>query len=187
MVIIIYAHPLQEGICASIRNAVTEHLRDIPYKVLDLYKDGFNPALTADERANFFNPKFETGDPLVKQYQTALKDTDHLVFIFPIWWFEQPAILKGFFERVCLPGFAYAYSQTGPVPLLNNIVKVTVLTASGDSTESLKDNCGDIIEKNFIGNIVHNITHTKDTKWLNLGHASQSELNAHIDEIKKRI
>jgi putative NADPH-quinone reductase len=41
---------------------------------------------------------------------------DHLVLIFPIWWGSMPALMKGFFERVFLPGFAFEYQEKSPFP-----------------------------------------------------------------------
>jgi putative NADPH-quinone reductase len=41
---------------------------------------------------------------------------DHLVLIFPIWWGFMPALMKGFFERVFLPGFAFEYQEKSPFP-----------------------------------------------------------------------
>jgi putative NADPH-quinone reductase len=41
---------------------------------------------------------------------------DHLVLIFPVWWGSMPALMKGFFERVFLPGFAFEYQEKSPFP-----------------------------------------------------------------------
>ena len=39
---------------------------------------------------------------------------DHLVIVFPSWWGTMPALLKGFFDRVFLPGFAFKYRPNSP-------------------------------------------------------------------------
>jgi putative NADPH-quinone reductase len=41
---------------------------------------------------------------------------DHLVLIFPIWWGSMPALMKGFFDRILLPGFAFEYQEKSPFP-----------------------------------------------------------------------
>jgi putative NADPH-quinone reductase len=120
-----------------------------------------------------------------------LKETDHLVFMFPLWFYDQPAMLKGFFERACLPGFAYAYTANGVAPLLTHIQKVTVLTTSGAPTElftALSDNA---VEKHFIGRVVRTFVgpaaEGAGTLWINLGPAVPNGLDAHIARIKDRF
>jgi putative NADPH-quinone reductase len=193
MITIIYAHPLKEGMNADIRSALTEHLRATKqsYGLIDLYDDGFSPAMTAAERKNFFNCAGESADPLVLKYQKMLKETGHLVFMFPLWFYDQPAMLKGFFERVCLPGFAYAYTENGVAPMLTHLQKVTVLTTSGAPTELFAAISDNSVEKHFVGRIVRNfvgpIAEGAEAVWMNLGPAASSGLESHITRIKDRF
>ncbi|MFC4778265.1 NAD(P)H-dependent oxidoreductase [Paenibacillus sp. GCM10023252] len=57
-----------------------------------------------------YQQRMELEDDLLRA-QEIIKWGDHLVFVYPIWWGTTPALLKGFFDRVLLPGFAY---QTRP-------------------------------------------------------------------------
>lgn len=193
MITIIFGHPLEDSLSGATRDALVGHLNASkqPYHVIDLYKDGFDPAMAPEERRTFFTTTGESNDPLVRQYQNKLKETDHLVFIFPIWFDEQPAIISGFFERTCLPGFAYAYTEKGTVPLLTQVKKVTVITSSGAATEALAGPLGNMIENHFIKHIVYNMTGPmtgdEGMAWINLGNASQEGLSGHIDRIKARF
>jgi putative NADPH-quinone reductase len=192
MITIIYAHPLEEGVSAATRNALAEHLRagNRPYNLINLHQEGFNPVMTAEERKSFFACTGESGDPLVRKYQEMLRDTDHLVFVFPIWFNEQPAIVKGFFERVCLPGFGYAYTETGTAPLLTHIKRLTVITASGAPTEMLSAVFENMIERQFIRHIVQTMLGplTGDASaWINIGPALPEGLDAHIAAVKARF
>lgn len=61
-----------------------------------------------------FNPNLQFGyrartelEPDLLDAQEKIKWADHLVFIYPVWWGSVPAILKGFIDRVFLPGFAF--------------------------------------------------------------------------------
>ena len=45
-----------------------------------------------------------------------IQQADHLVLIFPMWWASMPALLKGFFDRIFLPGFAFEYQEKSPFP-----------------------------------------------------------------------
>lgn len=193
MTTIIYAHPLEEGMNASVRSALVEHLQETSqsFNLIDLYRDGFQPAMTAEERKSFFSADGKPTDELVQKYQKMLKEADHLVFVFPLWFYDEPAILKGFFERVCTPRFAYAYTPNGRTPLLTNIEKVTVLTTSGAPTELYSTLSGDWVKQHFIGRIVHNfvgaVAEGNETVWLNLGRAAANDLDAHISQVKARF
>lgn len=67
--------------------------------------------------------KGETPDQLVKDYQKKLSQSTELIFIFPVWWWDLPAILKGFIDKVMLRGFAFLEDKnTGALKgLLTNI------------------------------------------------------------------
>ena len=82
---------------------------------------------------------FNAGDTpylKVKEYQKMIKDSSELVFIFPIWWFYLPGILKGFFDKVMLKKFAYQVDEQGTwTGLLTNIKKVTVITTASMTKE----------------------------------------------------
>ncbi|WP_316044929.1 NAD(P)H-dependent oxidoreductase [Carboxylicivirga litoralis] len=54
-------------------------------------------------------------EPDLVMAQQAIKDADHLVFVYPIWWSTQPALLKSFIDRVFLPGFAFSYRDNSPL------------------------------------------------------------------------
>ncbi len=61
-----------------------------------------------------FNPNLQYGyrkrtelEPDLLEAQEKIKWADHLVLVYPVWWGSIPAIMKGFFDRVFLPGFAF--------------------------------------------------------------------------------
>jgi len=61
-----------------------------------------------------FNPNLQYGyrkrtelEPDLLQAQEDLKRADHIVWVYPVWWGSVPAIMKGFLDRVLLPGFAF--------------------------------------------------------------------------------
>ena len=72
----------------------------VQYEVIDLYKDNFNPVMTAKQEQLY--SKGETDDELVKKYQKHLKESDEIILVFPLWFNNVPAILKGFFDKVLL-------------------------------------------------------------------------------------
>lgn len=61
-----------------------------------------------------FNPNLEFGyrkrmelEPDLIKAQESIKWADHIVWVYPVWWGSVPAIMKGFLDRVLLPGFAF--------------------------------------------------------------------------------
>ncbi len=54
-------------------------------------------------------------EPDLKRAAQSIQDCDHLLLGFPMWWGGQPASLKGFFDRVFLPGFAFKYHENDPM------------------------------------------------------------------------
>jgi len=96
------------------------------FSAIDLYWDNFNPAYDARELSLFKAGK--TSDPNVKKYQKLLKEANRRIFIFPVWWNDTPAIIKGFIDKVMKKQFAYNVGATGVIGHLKNIQRVEVMT-----------------------------------------------------------
>lgn len=117
-IVIIYAYPNNSGYNSAIFSKVEKNIdprHDV--KVIDLYKENFNPVLYFDDTHKRRNLQF---DEEVKKYRDIVAWAEHFIFIFPIWWGGMPAILKGFIDRVFAKGFAYEYKGIVPIGLLKN-------------------------------------------------------------------
>jgi len=109
--LIIKSHPYKGSFNEGVAQVISEEAKTAGHHVseIDLVADNFNPVMTADDLYAW--TKGESLDPLVKKYQKAIEKADILVFPFPTWWGSIPAILKGFCDKVFLPGWAY---ESGP-------------------------------------------------------------------------
>merc|ERR1719284_106226 len=93
-------------------------------------QDGFQPALTASERGAYFDMKASTNaPPEVKKALLDLRWCDSVVFVYPTWWFNLPAMLKGWLDRTLLPGPGGAWDFPPPggtslVPQLDNVKRM---------------------------------------------------------------
>ena len=132
-ILLVLAHPLSESFAAAIARTARDTLEGGGHTVdvLDLYRENFDPRLTASERAGYFDVPYDTSD--VAKLVARLKAADGLIFVFPQWWFDFPAILKGFFDRVFAPGVAFAHDTASGriLPQLENIKLLWVLTTTG--------------------------------------------------------
>jgi len=165
MTTIIFAHPWHGSFNKAILDTVTDELqhKQDPFQVIDLNKDGFNPVMTESELSLF--AKGEFSDPLVNKYQNMLKETNQLIFIFPLWWSGIPAILKGFFDKVMLKNFAYTATKSGLKGNLTHILSAKVIVTGQVPKWYLKCVRGNPIQKTFIGVTLKNIG-IKKAKWL---------------------
>ncbi|MDO4228173.1 NAD(P)H-dependent oxidoreductase, partial [Neisseria sp.] len=173
MTTIIYAHPYEKSFNHGILQRVQQLLdtQNGPYRLIDLYADGFNPAYTKEELALFNQGK--ALDPLVLDYQEALKKTERLIFIFPIWWADMPAIVKGFEDKVFLKTLAYDQTPTGVKGRMTHIREALVISTSTAPTWYLKLFCGNVINRAMLGHTIKGIGVGK-RKWLNFGNIDHS-------------
>lgn len=108
--VIVYANPDENSFNAALVKYVVMALKDSgkSYTVIDLYADQFDPVLKygGEKKRSDMNRDAET-----KKYRKLMKEADHLIFIYPLWWGGVPAIMKGFFDRVLVAGEAYTYEN----------------------------------------------------------------------------
>lgn len=129
----VVAHPLDNSLCKFLAQKSVEHLESKGYQVTvkDLYREEFNPVLKTSERKSYYGPQFDS--EALGQDLAQLKNAQSLVILFPTWWFGFPAILKGWFDRVWAPGYAYQHAaDSGPIaPKLTHLKEVKVITTLG--------------------------------------------------------
>lgn len=129
---VIYAHPNPNSFNGAILNQVIKALEDGKhfYDVIDLYRDRFDPVLLFDEKKRRSDMK---RDPETAEYRRIVKNADHLIFIYPLWWGGMPAIMKGFIDRVFAAGEAYTYQGKAPKGLLKARTASVYYTADAPS------------------------------------------------------
>lgn len=130
--LLVLAHPLEDSFTAAIARTARDALVSAGHEVdwLDLYAEGFDPRLTADERQRYFDPSYDAS--AVAALVSRLLAAEGLVLVFPTWWFDVPAILKGWFDRVFAPGVAFDHRGGGGLAgRLTNIRLLFVLTTTG--------------------------------------------------------
>ncbi len=109
-ILIINAHPDKESFCFALAESykMGAYKSNANVKLVHLIDLKFNPILTYGYR------KISPLEPDLVQIQQDILWSNHLVFVYPNWWSTFPALLKGFIDRVFLPGFAFKYRENSP-------------------------------------------------------------------------
>ncbi len=131
-VLVLFAHPLETSFHAALHAHIVAVLQEQGHDVDDcnLYAEGFDPVLSRQERLVYQDITCNTRG--VAGYVQRLQRAEALVLCFPVWSFGLPAILKGFFDRVLLPGVAFDISDPAHVrPALTNLRRIMAVTTYG--------------------------------------------------------
>lgn len=130
-VLVLYAHPNPESFVAALHRKVVETLRRAGHEVddCDLYAEGFDPVLTYEERVGYL--AIPENRKSVEAYVQRLERAEALVLVFPVWNFGFPAILKGFLDRVFLPGVSFKLVNGLATPNLTHLTTLVAVTTYG--------------------------------------------------------
>ena len=106
-ILIINGHPFKESLNFALAEAYKKGAAEsgAEIKEINIADLQFNPNLQYGYRK-----RTELEPDLLESWE-KIKWAEHLVFVFPIWWGGMPAMLKGFFDRLFLPGFAFQYRE----------------------------------------------------------------------------
>ena len=182
-ILLVLAHPLSESFAAAIARMARDTLEEGGHSVdlLDLYGEDFDPRLTASERAGYFDVPYDTSK--VAKPVARLKAADGLIFVFPQWWFDFPAILKGFFDRVFAPGVALTHdtSRGRILPQLQNIRLLWVLTTTGSPWWIVRLYMGDPVRR-FMRRVIAKLC----SKRLNFRILSLHDMDRATDRDRRR-
>jgi NAD(P)H dehydrogenase (quinone) len=134
-ILLIYCHPDPNSYCAALRDAALSGLRGAGHevRVSDLYAELFDPVLTPQEKKDYL-PNTKANIANVSTHVDNIRWAQGLVFVFPTWFYGVPAMLKGWFERVWLPGVAFTVPDKPGGKAgsgMQHIERLAVITTSG--------------------------------------------------------
>ncbi len=130
--LVVYAHPVDTSYGAALRDQVLASLQQAGHEVrlIDLYAEGFDPALSRDERLAYHTPG--ENEQMVRAHIDQIKWAEALVFVYPTWWYGLPAMLKGWFDRVWVPFVTFSLPESGAIRgLMDNIRRLVIVTTAG--------------------------------------------------------
>ena len=110
--LVILGHPNKGSFCSALADSYCLGAKNSGIDLRRINLADLNFDLNLHEGYN----EIQTLEPDLEQAQEDILWAEHLVFVYPIWWATMPALLKGFLDRVFLPGFAFKYNKDSPFP-----------------------------------------------------------------------
>ena len=107
-ILVLHAHPVETSFNAALHRLIVERLTAKGHAVddCDLYAEDFDPRLSRAERLAYHD-RAQRRRHRSRPMSSACSTAEALVLCFPVWNYGYPAILKGFFDRVFLPGVSF--------------------------------------------------------------------------------
>jgi NAD(P)H dehydrogenase (quinone) len=140
---IVFAHPSHDSFTYGVLEKFTGGLTDAghTFDICDLYEMDFQTDMDLDQYKRETGPYPDAPVPNdVRIEQERIDEADAVVFIYPVWWSDCPAKLKGWFDRVLSFGYAYYYEDGVHLNSKINIKKTLVLCTAGTSVADLEKN-----------------------------------------------
>lgn len=130
-VLVLYAHPDHSSYGAALHRETLDGLKAAGHSVddCDLYAEGFDPVLNCHDRIVYYDTTYNR--KAVETYVRRLEQASALVIVSPVWTLGFPAILKGYFDRVWLPGVSFTLADGRVRRKLTNIVKLGAVMTYG--------------------------------------------------------
>jgi len=188
--LVVHCHPLDDSLVAAARNRVLAGLDSGGAEVrhTDLYAIGFEPDFTAEDHANHL---VAGADPSLANHVADLQWCDMLVLVYPTWWSGQPAMLKGWIDRVWVKGVAWDLPEGANRlrPLLSNVRRIVVVTTHGSSklVNALEGESGKRTVTRSLRTMCHPFTRTNWLAMYGVDTAPAERRTAFLDRVERRL
>ncbi|MGH8923711.1 MAG: NAD(P)H-dependent oxidoreductase [bacterium] len=186
-VLIVFAHPVEGSFCSALRDRVAATLLDHGQEidVLDLYTEDFQPVLSAGE--HLLHRSGPETKPAIADHTLRLRWAEALVFIYPTWWGGQPAILKGWIDRVWIEGVAYTLPNGASrvKPLLRDVRHLLVVTTHGSSKliNALQGESGKRVILRGLRSLCHPLTRARWIACYSMDRATDQQRRRFADKV----
>ncbi|MCG7379150.1 NAD(P)H oxidoreductase [Paenibacillus sp. ACRSA] len=111
-VLVVVSHSRKNSLTFQVTDRFVQGLTEAGHsaEILDLHGIGFDPLLLEGDEPNL-TQEVQVFSPEVQTEMERLKKHDAVAFVFPLWWWHLPAMLKGYIDRVFNNGFAYGANK----------------------------------------------------------------------------
>lgn len=139
---VVFAHPSQKSFTYEVLQSFSRGLRDggHTFETGDLYEMDFQSDMDLGqyERETGVVPDVPLPADVAAE-QEKINRADGLAFVYPVWWSDCPAKLKGWFDRVLSYGYAYVYEDGEHATSKIDIEKAVVVCPAGHTVEHLEE------------------------------------------------
>ena len=155
-ILVLYAHPVETSFGAAVHGTLVKTLRARGHEIddCDLNAEGFDPVMSRQDRIEYHDVAVNRSR--VGPWVDRVLEAEAIVFSFPVWNMGFPAIMKGFVDKVFLPGVSFNLKPNGDyVPGLHNIKRLgAVCTYGGDRLRTfvMGDPCRKVVKRSLLAN-----------------------------------
>jgi putative NADPH-quinone reductase len=187
--LVLFAHPVETSFNAALHRTTVAALSEAGYEVddCDLYAEGFNPVLSRQERLDYHDEAICTLP--VQGYVERLRKAEALILSTPVWNYGYPAILKGFLDRVFLPGVSFRMVDGKAAPALQHIRKLAAVTTYGGSrlrTMVMGDPPRKVFSR-MLRASVHPLAKAKYLALYDMNRNTEPTLTAFLERVKREM
>ena len=184
-IFVLYAHPVETSFGAAVHRTLVEALTKAGHGIddCDLNAENFDPVMSRQDRIDYHDVALNRSR--VAPYVERLLAAEALVLSFPVWNMGFPAILKGFVDRVFLPGVSFTLNANGDyLPALHNIRRLGVTcTYGGDRLRTFL--AGDPCRRFVTRSMLHNCAPGAKCDYVALHDMNHTRLDRREDFLKR--
>jgi putative NADPH-quinone reductase len=188
--LVVHCHPDPDSFTAAVRDRAIEALRarGDEVRLTDLYAVRFDPVLSQREEARHL----EAGaDPSVADHAADLQWCQQLVLVYPTWWSGQPAMLKGWFDRVLVKDVAFELPPDSNRihGKLRNVRRIVAITTHGSSKliNALEGEVGKRMVTRTLRAVCHPLARTRWIALYGIDTASDAQRAAFLERVARRL
>jgi len=134
--LIVTAHPVENSLSHTLAARIAARLREqgTQVEIADLHAEAFTPSMLRPDLARYHGDASALPADILREQQ-RVERADMLVFVFPVYWWSVPGLLKGWFDRVLTLNWAYKVAEDGRiVGNLRDVPVRLIATAGTDET-----------------------------------------------------
>jgi putative NADPH-quinone reductase len=191
-ILVVFSHPKRDSFAGAALERAMRALeaRGHSLQLIDLYAEDFSPALSAEDWKAYEAVGSNAGG--VRAHAEALKAAEAILLVYPSWWYGLPAMLKGWFDRVWLPGVGFELDEKRrflPGPL-THITRLMVVTTYGSPEWWIRLGVGDPGRKTVMRGLKALLSPACKGRWLALyrmDRNSAAERARFLDRVEREM